>query len=72
MRYFLLLGKCGTHQSALCAKNGNIGRAAVAAAEAAGEGKEFDDVVANAVRIFKYLVLDYQKISKSPLRIGFA
>jgi hypothetical protein len=59
VRYFLLVGKCGTHQSALSAKNGVIGRAAAAAAEAAGEGKEFEDVVANAVRIFKYLVPDY-------------
>ena len=47
------------HQSALCAKNGVIGRAAVAAAEAVGEGKEFDDVVANVVRILEYLVPDY-------------
>ena len=59
VRYFLLVGKCGTHQSALSAKDGVIGRAAAAAAEAAGEGKEFEDVVATVVRIFKYLVLDY-------------
>ena len=31
VRYVLLLGKCGTHQSALPAKDGVIGRAAVAA-----------------------------------------
>ena len=36
-----------------------MGRAAAAAAEVAGEGKEFDNVVANVVRIFKYLVPDY-------------
>ena len=56
VRYFLLVGKCGTHQAALTAKNGVIGRAAAAAAEAAGEAKEFEDVTANAVRLFKYLV----------------
>ena len=59
VRYFLLVGKCGTHQSALSAKNGVIGRAAAAAAEAAGEGNEFEGVVSNAVRLFKYLVPDY-------------
>jgi hypothetical protein len=50
VRYFLLVGKCGTHQSALSAKYGVLGRAAAAAAETAGEGKEFEDVVGNAVR----------------------
>jgi hypothetical protein len=59
VRYFLLVGKCGTHQSALSAKYGVLGRAAAAAAETAGEGKEFEDVVGNAVRLFKYLVPDY-------------
>ena len=53
VRYFLLVGKRGTHQSALSAKNGVIGRAAAAAAESVGEGKEFEDVVTNVVRIFK-------------------
>ena len=67
VRYFLLVGKCGTHQSALSAKDGVIGRAAAAAAEAAGEGKEFEDVVANAVRIFKYLVPDYYEDFKSSI-----
>ena len=32
---------------------------AAAAAEAAGEAKEFEDVIPNAVRLFKYLVPDY-------------
>ena len=41
VRYFLLVGKCGTHQFALTAKNGVIGRAAGVAAEAAGEGTEY-------------------------------
>ena len=65
VRYFLLLGKCGTHQSALSAKDGVIGRAAATAAEAAGEGKEFEDVVGNAVRIFKYLVPEYYEDFKT-------
>ena len=39
VRYFLLVEKCGTHQSALSAKDGVIGRAAVVAVEAVGEGK---------------------------------
>ena len=32
VRYFILVGKCGTHQSALTAKNGVIGRVPAAAA----------------------------------------
>ena len=59
VRYFLLVGKCGTHQFALTAKNGVIGRAAGVAAEAAGEGTEYEGVTSNAVRIFKYLVPEY-------------
>ena len=42
-----------------CCKSGVIGRVAAAAAEAAGEAKEFEDVTPNAVRLFKYLVPDY-------------
>ena len=59
VRYFLLLSKCGTHQAALSAKNGVIGPAADSAAKDAGEGKDFEQVTANAVRLFKYLVPQY-------------
>ena len=59
VRYFLLLSKCGTHQAALSAKNGVMGRAAASAAEDAGEGRDFEGVTANAVRLFKYLVSQY-------------
>ena len=59
MRYFLVVGKCGTHQAALAAKNGVIGRAAAAAAAVAGEKKEFEGVPESAVRLFKYLVPEY-------------
>ena len=59
VRYFLLLGKCGTHQAALSAKTGVIGRAAAKAAAAAGEGKEFEFVTATCVRLFKYVVPQY-------------
>jgi len=59
VRYFLAVCKCGTHQSALAAKNGVIGRAAATAAAAGGEAKEFEDVTGTAVRLFKYLVPDY-------------
>ena len=59
MRYFLLLSKCGTYQAALSAKNGVIGPAADSAAKDAGEGKDFEQVTANAVRLFKYLVPQY-------------
>ena len=59
LRYFLLVGKCGTHQAGLSAKNGVLGRAAAAAAHAAGEGKEYEGVTENAVRLFKYLVPEY-------------
>ena len=59
VRYFLVVGKCGTHQAALAAKNGVIGRAAAAAAAVAGEKKEFEGVPENAVRLFKYLVPQY-------------
>ena len=65
VRYMLLLGKCGTHQSALSAKHGVVGRAAAGAAASAGEGKEFEDVVATATRLFKYLVPDYYEDIKS-------
>ena len=54
-----MVGKCGTHQAALAAKNGVIGRAAAAAAADAGENKEFEGVTENAVRLFKYLVPQY-------------
>ena len=54
-----MVGKCGTHQAALAAKNGVIGRAAAAAAAVAGENKEFEGVTENAVRLFKYLVPEY-------------
>ena len=50
-RYFLLLAKCGTHQSALSAKTGVEGRVAVAAS---GGGKAHEGVTASAVRLFKY------------------
>ena len=56
VRYFLLVGKCGTHQTALSAKNGIVGRVAAAAA---GDSTEYEGVTANAVRLFKYLVPDY-------------
>ena len=59
VRYFLLLAHCGTHQSALSAKFGVIGRAAAAAAESDGGGKAFEDVTATAVRLFKYLTPQY-------------
>ena len=59
MVYFLLVGKCGTHQAALSAKSGVIGRAAAAAAKEAGESMDLEGVTANAVRLFKYLVPDY-------------
>ena len=59
VRYFLLLSKCGTHQAALAAKNGVIGRAAASAAEDAGEGRDFEGVTENAFRLFKYLVPQY-------------
>ena len=59
MRCFLLLSKCGTHQAALSAKNGVMGRAAASAAEDAGEGRDFEGVTENAVRLFKYLIPQY-------------
>ena len=60
-RYFLLVAKCGTHQAALSAKGGVIGRAAGIAAAMAGEGTAFDTVPANATRLFKYLVPEYSE-----------
>ena len=59
VRYFLVVGKCGTHQAALASKNGVIGRAAAAAAADAREKNEFEGVTENAVRLFKYLVPEY-------------
>ena len=58
IRYFLLLSKCAVHQVALSAKNGVIGRAAATAAASDG-AKVFQNVVATAVCIFKYLVPQY-------------
>ena len=60
IRYFLLLGVCLVHQTALSAKSGVLGRAATTAAAAASDGsKVFQDVIATVVRIFKYLVPEY-------------
>ena len=59
MWYFLLVGKCGTHQSALSTKNGVIGWIAAAAA---GDSKEYEVVIENTVRLFKYLVQDYYEV----------
>ena len=56
VRYFLILGKCGTHQSALSARVGVEGKVAAAAA---GDDKTFEGVTDNAVRLYKYLVPDY-------------
>ena len=64
VRYVLLVGKCGTHQAALSATNGVMGRSAAYAAAVAGEGKEFEDVTATSVRLFKYLVPDYYEDMK--------
>ena len=55
VRYFLLLGKCGTHQSALSAKNGVEGNVAAASAK----DNTYKGVTENAVRLFKYLVPEY-------------
>ena len=55
VRYFLLLGKCGTHQSALSAKNGVEGNVAAASAK----DNTYKGVTENAVRLFKYLVPQY-------------
>ena len=59
VRYFMLLGKCGTHQAALSARSAVIGRVAATAAAAAGEGNEFEFVTATSVRLFKYVVPQY-------------
>ena len=59
LRYFLLLTQCGTHQSALSAKCGVIGRAAAAAAKLDGGEKVFEDVTSTTVRLFKYLAPQY-------------
>ena len=64
--YFLLVGKCGTHQACLTAKNGILGRVAAAAAAAAEEANEFENVTATAVRLFKYLVpQSYDDLTRS-------
>ena len=54
VRYFLAVVKCAVHQVALSAKCGVIG----VAAETAG-GKVYKDIAGVAVRLFKYLLLDY-------------
>ncbi len=51
LRYFLLLGKCGTHQAALSAKAGVDG---ASGSYSSWGGKEHEGVTANAVRLFKY------------------
>ena len=66
IRYFLILGVCLVHQTALSATSGVIGRAATTAAAAASDGsKVFQDVTATAVRIFKYLVPEYYEDLKT-------
>ena len=71
VRYFLLLGKCGTHQAAFSAKSGVVGRAAAKAAKAAGEANEFEYVVPTAVGLYKYFH-SITKTLESRLKTGSA
>ena len=53
-RYFLLVLKCATHQTGLCAKSAVIGRSA----QAAG-GELYKAITGVASRLFKYVICDY-------------
>ena len=55
-RYFLLVLKCVTHQTALSAKSSVMGRAA---ATGAGEGELYKAITGVASRLFKFVICDY-------------
>jgi len=55
--YFLVVLKCGTHQAALSAKEGVLGRSATSTTPRAKKAAK--EVTATAVRLYKYLLADY-------------